>query len=424
MKVTGIIAEYNPFHQGHAYHLARARELTGADRLLVVMGGNFMQRGEPAIVDKYARAEMALKNGADLVLELPAAAATGSAEYFAEGAVELLDASGVVDALCFGSELGKLAPLEKAAALLLEEPEEYRQLLREELKRGKNFPEAREIALSAFFPERELLSAPNNILAIEYLKALKRRKSSIEAVTIPRLGNYHGNDSGQVPQGTDSSESVSSGAAPALKTSSLRFASASEIRRQLYALEELLQKSPGQPGSWQSLMADLADELPPSSFALLKDTLLAAHFVRAEDFALPLHYRLMQAKDSLEFAAYLDVSEELSQANLFSSAGFYRLGCLCGPRPYPTVHQKPGFKSPAPYFPRYPSGDGTASQRTPGPGLSPGGFRSSLGNQEKSRLPLVTKAAGHPELSEEIRISSFYHLGESYNELSRQLIIL
>ena len=268
MKVTGIIAEYNPFHQGHAYHLARARELTGADRLLVVMGGNFMQRGEPAIVDKYARAEMALKNGADLVLELPAAAATGSAEYFAEGAVELLDASGVVDALCFGSELGKLAPLEKAAALLLEEPEEYRQLLREELKRGKNFPEAREIALSAFFPERELLSAPNNILAIEYLKALKRRKSSIEAVTIPRLGNYHGNDSGQVPQGTDSSESVSSGAAPALETSSLRFASASEIRRQLYALEELLQKSPDQPGSWQSLMADLADELPPSSFAL------------------------------------------------------------------------------------------------------------------------------------------------------------
>ena len=172
MKVTGIIAEYNPFHQGHAYHLARARELTGADRLLVVMGGNFMQRGEPAIVDKYARAEMALKNGADLVLELPAAAATGSAEYFAEGAVELLDASGVVDALCFGSELGKLAPLEKAAALLLEEPEEYRQLLREELKRGKNFPEAREIALSAFFPERELLSAPNNILA----ESIKEKK--------------------------------------------------------------------------------------------------------------------------------------------------------------------------------------------------------------------------------------------------------
>lgn len=424
MKVTGIIAEYNPFHQGHAYHLARARELTGADRLLVVMGGNFMQRGEPAIVDKYARAEMALKNGADLVLELPAAAATGSAEYFAEGAVELLDASGVVDALCFGSELGKLAPLEKAAALLLEEPEEYRQLLREELKRGKNFPEAREIALSAFFPERELLSAPNNILAIEYLKALKRRKSSIEAVTIPRLGNYHGNDSGQVPQGTDSSESVSSGAAPALKTSSLRFASASEIRRQLYALEELLQKSPGQPGSWQSLMADLADELPPSSFALLKDTLLAAHFVRAEDFALPLHYRLMQAKDSLEFAAYLDVSEELSR-RIYSLrqdfTGWDAFVDLVRTRQYTRsrvsralLHIFLDIRQEMARLPKE---------------LRVLGFRREASDllseiKKKSRLPLVTKAAGHPELSEEIRISSFYHLGESYNELSRQLIIL
>ena len=269
MNVCGIVVEYNPFHNGHIHHIHQARKQSGCDLLIAVMSPHFVQRGEPAIVDKYARAEMALKNGADLVLELPAAAATGSAEYFAEGAVELLDASGVVDALCFGSELGKLAPLEKAAALLLEEPEEYRQLLREELKRGKNFPEAREIALSAFFPERELLSAPNNILAIEYLKALKRRKSSIEAVTIPRLGNYHGNDSGQVPQGTDSSESVSSGAAPALETSSLRFAPASEIRRHPYALEELLQKSPDQPGSRHSLMADPAKEPPPTSLAHL-----------------------------------------------------------------------------------------------------------------------------------------------------------
>ncbi|MFQ9151713.1 MAG: nucleotidyltransferase family protein [Blautia sp.] len=176
MKVTGIIAEYNPFHQGHAYHLSRARELTGADRILVVMGGNFMQRGEPAIIDKYTRTEMALRNGADLVLELPAASATGSAEYFAEGAVELLDASGVVNELCFGSELGELEPLEKAAELLLEEPEDYQELLRTELKKGKTFPEARETALSAFLPEQSLLASPNNILAIEYIKALKRRK--------------------------------------------------------------------------------------------------------------------------------------------------------------------------------------------------------------------------------------------------------
>lgn len=404
MKVTGIIAEYNPFHRGHAYHLTRARELTGADRLLVVMGGNFMQRGEPAIVDKYARAEMALKNGADLVLELPAAAATGSAEYFAEGAVELLDASGVVDALCFGSELGELAPLEKAAALLLEEPEEYRQLLREELKKGKNFPEARESALSAFFPERELLSAPNNILAIEYLKALRRRNSSIEAVTIPRLGNYHGNDSGQVLP--------------------LSFASASEIRRQLYALEELLQKSPDQSGSWQCLMTELENELPPSSFALLKDTLLAAHFVRAEAFALPLHYRLMQAKDSLEFAAYLDVSEELSR-RIYSLrqefTGWNAFVDLVRTRQYTRsrvsralLHIFLDIRKEEATLPTH---------------LRVLGFRREASDllseiKKKSRLPFITKAAGHPELSEEIRISSLYHLGKSYNELSRQLIIL
>lgn len=227
-----------------------------------------------------------------------------------------------------------------------------------------------------------------------------------------------------MPQGTDSSESVSSGAAPALKTSSLRFASASEIRRQLYALEELLQKSPGQPGSWQSLMADLADELPPSSFALLKDTLLAAHFVRTEDFALPLHYRLMQAKDSLEFAAYLDVSEELSR-RIYSLrqdfAGWDAFVDLVRTRQYTRsrvsralLHIFLDIRQEETRLPKE---------------LRVLGFRREASDllseiKKKSRLPLITKAAGHPELSEEIRISSLYHLGESYNELSRQLIIL
>lgn len=135
-----------------------------------------MQRGEPAIVDKYARAEMALKNGADLVLELPAAAATGSAEYFAEGAVELLDASGVVDALCFGSELGKLAPLEKAAALLLEEPEEYRQLLREELKRGKNFPGGERNRPLRLFPRKGTSLRPQQYPCHRVSESIKAKK--------------------------------------------------------------------------------------------------------------------------------------------------------------------------------------------------------------------------------------------------------
>ena len=104
MKVTGIIAEYNPFHRGHAYHIEQAKKLTGADAVVVVMSGDFTQRGIPAIMDKYARARMALMNGADVVIELPSCYACASAEYFADGAVSLLDSLGIVDTLCFGSE--------------------------------------------------------------------------------------------------------------------------------------------------------------------------------------------------------------------------------------------------------------------------------------------------------------------------------
>ena len=412
MKVTGIIAEYNPFHQGHAYHLSRARELTGADRILVVMGGNFMQRGEPAIIDKYTRTEMALRNGADLVLELPAASATGSAEYFAEGAVELLDASGVVNELCFGSELGELEPLEKAAELLLEEPEDYQELLRAELKKGKTFPEARETALSAFLPEQSLLASPNNILAIEYIKALKRRKSSIRPLTIQRLGSYHGED-GQ-PAG-----------APHTVSGNLpeSFASASTIRCQLHTLEKQIVTSCEQP-AFGSLMTALAKELPPSSFGLLKDVLLVDRLVQAEDFSLPLHYRLMQAKEPLEFSVYLDVSEELSRRIYSLRQEFTGWNAFLD-----LVRTRQYTRSRVSRALLHILLDIRQEEVLPPTHLRVLGFRREASDllseiKKKSRLPLITKAAGHPELSEEIRISSLYHLGNSYNELSRPLVIL
>ena len=412
MKVTGIIAEYNPFHQGHAYHLSRARELTGADRILVIMGGNFMQRGEPAIIDKYTRTEVALRNGADLVLELPAASATGSAEYFAEGAVELLDASGVVNELCFGSELGELEPLEKAAELLLEEPEDYQELLRAELKKGKTFPEARETALSAFLPEQSLLASPNNILAIEYIKALKRRKSSIRPLTIQRLGSYHGED-GQ-PAG-----------APHTVSGNLpeSFASASTIRCQLHTLEKQIVTSCEQP-AFGSLMTALAKELPPSSFGLLKDVLLADRLVQAEDFSLPLHYRLMQAKEPLEFSVYLDVSEELSRRIYSLRQEFTGWNAFLD-----LVRTRQYTRSRVSRALLHILLDIRQEEVLPPTHLRVLGFRREASDllseiKKKSRLPLITKAAGHPELSEEIRISSLYHLGNSYNELSRPLVIL
>lgn len=195
MKIVGIIAEYNPFHRGHAFHLKQARRITGADYVIVAMSGNYVQRGVPAMFDKYLRTEAALRNGADLVLELPLGTATASAEYFASGAVALFQASGIVTDLCFGSECGDLSLLESPAEILSEEPEIYRQMLRQQLKSGVPYPRARALALKQYDPAipAEILEQPNNLLGLEYLKSLKKADSAIRPHTVPRIGaGYHG----------------------------------------------------------------------------------------------------------------------------------------------------------------------------------------------------------------------------------------
>ena len=193
MKIVGIIAEYNPFHQGHAYHLAQSKKVTAADYTIVVMSGNYVQRGIPAMFDKYTRAEAALREGADLVLELPLSAAVGSAEYFASGAVSLLEQTGIVTDLCFGSECGDLTLLQRPAEILAEEPFGYQQFLREYLKKGEPFPKARALALHSYDASisLELLNEPNNLLALEYLKALRKYNSVIQPHTIQRKGKHY-----------------------------------------------------------------------------------------------------------------------------------------------------------------------------------------------------------------------------------------
>lgn len=198
MRIVGIAAEYNPFHYGHLYHLQAARRVTEADCVVVVMSGNYTQRGEPAVVDKWARAEMALLSGADLVIELPVAYAMGSAEYFASGAVRLLDSLGVVDYMCFGSESGNIETLWGIASILAKEPEEYKKLLREQLSAGLSFPSARQKALSAYLRDKSgkdsftrILKSSNDILGVEYLKALLRIGSRIQPVTICRVGSSY-----------------------------------------------------------------------------------------------------------------------------------------------------------------------------------------------------------------------------------------
>lgn len=186
MKTVGIIVEYNPLHHGHVYHFEQAKYITGADAVIAVMSGHFLQRGEPAIVSKWARAHMALQMGADLVLELPIAFATQPAEWFAFGAVSALHYSGVVDQLCFGSESGQLTALQQAASILHEEPTTLQQLIRAKLKTGISYPAAYSAAVREVIGSDVDIAQPNNSLGLHYLIALERLQSDIEPLTITR----------------------------------------------------------------------------------------------------------------------------------------------------------------------------------------------------------------------------------------------
>lgn len=191
MKIVGLITEYNPFHAGHLYHMQQARELTGADYCVVLMSGSFVQRGEPAIFDKYLRTKTALLAGADLVLEIPAAFSTASAHEFAAYGVALLSAIGV-DAVVFGSECGQIEILKQAAYALNHESAEFQERLRKGLKAGLTYPQARAKALEMEDTWASVLTSPNNILGIEYLRAAEDLHSPMEFYTISRKGSgYH-----------------------------------------------------------------------------------------------------------------------------------------------------------------------------------------------------------------------------------------
>lgn len=195
-KVLGIIAEYNPFHNGHLYHLEQSKKQTGSTYTVAIMSGNFTQRGSTSIIDKWSKAQSAIENGIDLVIELPVLYATSSAENFAEGSIKILDSLKVVDYISFGSENNNIDILNKLADILYQEPKEYKNLLSQELKKGLSYPKARENALMIYLNNpkgyKNILSSPNNILGIEYLKALKKYRSNIKPVSIFRYGsNYN-----------------------------------------------------------------------------------------------------------------------------------------------------------------------------------------------------------------------------------------
>lgn len=192
MRICGIISEYNPFHNGHEAHISLTREKTKSELIVCAMSGDFVQRGEPAIFDKWIRAHCALKCGADAVIELPILYATQSAEGFAKGGVALLDAAGA-DTLSFGCETDDIESLIRTAQKLANETDEFKDILKAHLDGGLSFPKARMMA--AFPEERVELSMPNAILGIEYIKAIIKSKSDIAPVAIKRAGQgYHSDD--------------------------------------------------------------------------------------------------------------------------------------------------------------------------------------------------------------------------------------
>lgn len=277
MRVNGIIAEYNPFHNGHKYQLDESRRLTGADYTIVIMSGDFVQRGAPALLDKHRRAEMALRCGADLVIELPAIYAASSAEYFSMGAVSTLDKLGVVTHLCFGSESGSVEVMAKIARILVDEPEDYSTTLHKYLKQGFSYPNARNWALFHNYPfleaYKDVFSTPNNILGIEYIKALLRRSCRITPVTIRRAGSgYHD------------------------RMMNTEYCSALALRQALYA---------GQTPDF------IKSQLPEPSWQLLQQALKDSSTLRSNDFSDLLYYKLLLEREK-GYDKYLDVSADLS----------------------------------------------------------------------------------------------------------------
>jgi predicted nucleotidyltransferase len=205
MKIVGLVVEYNPFHNGHLYHLNKSKEVTNATHSIAVMSGNFLQRGEPALFDKYTRAQIAVSNGVDLVVELPSLFACQSAEIFSHGAVALLNSLNCIDSICFGSEEGDIDILYQIANILTNEPTEFKDTLKAYLDEGLLFAVARSKALYDYISSNNLLDIPeeklntilnssNNILGIEYIKSLIRLNSNIKPYTITRIKSEYNSE--------------------------------------------------------------------------------------------------------------------------------------------------------------------------------------------------------------------------------------
>lgn len=272
MKIAGIISEYNPFHNGHKFHIEETRRITGCDFVIAVMSGNYVQRGEPAIIDKWSRTKMALLNGIDAVIEIPTIFSSSTAETFAHCAVKLLNDTNIVDYISFGSESGNIETLRKTALFLTEESSSFKALIKKYLDLGNSYPFARQKALEVITgTSQNIISSSNNILAAEYIKALSKLKSDIQIFTVERKGEEY----------------------TSLEINS--FSSATGIRK------AILEKN----------LCDIEKTMPKSSFEILYEGIKkGVSPIELNSFSQELNF-LLRSKTPKELAEILDISEGL-----------------------------------------------------------------------------------------------------------------
>ena len=375
MRITAVIAEFNPFHNGHKYLLHECRARTQADAVLVLLSGDYVERGAPAVADGYFRAGTALREGADLVLFLPSRFVLRSAEGYAHAAVYLLDSLRCVDSLVFGSECGEISLLRECAEALSGESDQRKEVLRRNLREGLSFPKARALA----YPEyASLLAEPNNILGIEYIKALRSTGSLIEPCTVQRIGPAH-NDT----------------------TPGKEYASAAAIR---------------------NLMSDAGpeDSLPipetgrKALLAYCKEHML----VTPDDFSRLLGLRLMELTCREDLLLYPDIDRDLAGtifSNRFAYTGFCAYADLTKSKTYTMtrIHRALlrialGLRKDGPALPLFARTAGFTAQ----------GARLLAEIKSKSTLPILTKNSEAESLSpeakmlyeEEVRLANIYRL--------------
>lgn len=432
MRTVGIIVEYNPLHNGHVYHYEQSMKAAKADACIAVMSGPFLQRGEPALASKWARTEMALRMGADIVIELPVAYACQPAEWFAYGAVSLLDATGVTDSLCFGSEDGRIEPLLTMADQLHQEPSGFRVQLQEELKKGLSYPAAYAAAAAAVawskadedraeafgqptgslsgtligdVPGAALppaLNQPNNILGLHYLMALNRLRSSITPLTIAReKAGYHD---------TAAADST--------------IASATTIRRML-ADSTGSSSYAGRPTN-EEIWERIAPYVPSYTLDILRREQAAGRGPLGwENFASPLFSRLLSSSET-DLARYAEVTEGLehrikrciAQIPPAEEQAGQPVECLLQLLKTKRYTRTKLQRTLLRILLQHPKEALSRQALVRGPsclrilGFSANGRHLLKEMKRSARLPVVTQAARYPsELDMDIRAASVYSLG-------------